>query len=105
MPYIKQEQRDEIQFSIAPKDAGEFNYLITELAIQFLHRNGKPRYQDMNDIIGALEGCKLELYRRLVAPYEDQKIYENGDVYPNPITGEPANVHLQERGTQLPLPY
>jgi hypothetical protein len=34
-----------------------------------------------NDVIGALECCKLELYRRMVAPYENTKIKENGDVY------------------------
>lgn len=34
-----------------------------------------------SEIIGALECCKLELYRRIAAPYEDIKIGENGDVY------------------------
>lgn len=33
------------------------------------------------DILGALEGAKLELYRRKISPYEDIKIEENGDVY------------------------
>jgi len=32
-------------------------------------------------VIGALEACKLEFYRRAVVPYEDKKIKENGDVY------------------------
>ena len=31
--------------------------------------------------MGALECAKLELYRRVAAPYEDVKIMENGDVY------------------------
>jgi len=31
--------------------------------------------------MGALEGAKLELYRRKVAIYEEEKIKENGDVY------------------------
>lgn len=30
---------------------------------------------------GALECTKLELYRRRVADYEDQKIADNGDAY------------------------
>jgi len=34
----------------------------------------------MNDAIGALEGAKLELYRRVISKYEDKKIMENGDV-------------------------
>lgn len=33
------------------------------------------------DILGVLEGAKLELYRRKIALYEDIKIKENGDVY------------------------
>lgn len=38
-------------------------------------------YQTYNDIMGALEGAKLELYRRKIGIYEDKKIEENGDVY------------------------
>jgi hypothetical protein len=38
-------------------------------------------YRTINDVLGALEGAKLEFYRRVAAPYEDQKIQENGDVY------------------------
>jgi hypothetical protein len=30
--------------------------------------------------MGVLESAKLELYRRKIAPYEDDKIAENGDV-------------------------
>jgi len=32
-------------------------------------------------VTGVLECAKLELYRRIAAPYEDTKIEENGDVY------------------------
>jgi hypothetical protein len=37
-------------------------------------------YQRINDVMGALEGAKLELYRRTATPYEDEKIKTNGDV-------------------------
>jgi hypothetical protein len=80
MPYIKQENR--WRFNIAhdgPVNAGELNYLLTLISHQYWQNNGQ-NYQAFNDIIGALEGCKLELYRRKVAPYEDTKILENGDV-------------------------
>lgn len=30
---------------------------------------------------GAFECAKLELYIRIIRPYEDQKIHDNGDVY------------------------
>ena len=32
-------------------------------------------------MVGVLECAKLELYRRMAAPYEDEKIEDNGDVY------------------------
>ena len=38
--------------------------------------------QTMADVRGAIHACQTEFYRRLIAPYEDQKIKENGDVYP-----------------------
>ena len=36
----------------------------------------------MTDVRGAIHACQTEFYRRLIAPYEDQKIKKNGDVYP-----------------------
>lgn len=60
-------------------NCGELNYVVTRLAHIYLREHGE-RYQNYNDIIGALEGAKLELYRRKVAPYEDLKIKSNGDV-------------------------
>jgi hypothetical protein len=86
MPYIKQEMRnalaDEALFdniAAAIDNPGELNYVITLLLRQYFkfHSN----YQGINDIIGALEGAKLEFYRRVAAPYEDEKIKLNGDVY------------------------
>jgi hypothetical protein len=46
------------------------------------------RYANLNEMIGALECCKLELYRILTAPYEDVKIEENGGVYQAKIEGK-----------------
>ena len=79
MPYIKQEDREELN-TRAPQTAGELNYKITLLIKEYLEANGM-NYQNCNDVIGALEGAKLEFYRRVVSPYEDKKIEENGDVY------------------------
>jgi hypothetical protein len=66
-------------------DPGELNYLITRVVQKYVWSKaacgGKPNYRRFNAAIGALECAKLELYRRAVAPYEDQKIKENGDVY------------------------
>ena len=43
--------------------------------------NHGPHYQTINDILGALEGAKMEFYRRVAVPYEQEKILDNGDVY------------------------
>jgi len=81
MPYINQDDRDSIMAEDkVARTAGELNYRITMQLIDYLNLHGES-YQTYNDIIGALEGAKLELYRRKIAPYEDKKIKENGDVY------------------------
>jgi hypothetical protein len=56
------------------------NYLITSELDNYLMIHGHS-YRTMNDILGALEGAKLEFYRRVVVPYEEEKRIENGDVY------------------------
>jgi broad-specificity NMP kinase len=87
MPYIKQDQRlsvaKELESLIDVVDAtnpGELNYVISSILASNLETEG-VRYGNVNMLIGVLECAKLELYRRLAAPYEDGKIEENGDVY------------------------
>lgn len=81
MPYIDQNRRDAIDTGIVKvSTAGELNYKITTLALAYLSLKGTS-YQTFNDIVGALEGAKLELYRRRIAEYENKKAKENGDVY------------------------
>jgi hypothetical protein len=82
MPYIKPEDRIKFTFCNIPEllDAGELNFALTMICQDYIKDKGLS-YQTLNDVLGALEGCKLELYRRQVAPYEDKKIQANGDVY------------------------
>ena len=91
MPYISQDARLNLftnDNGPEPNHAGELNYLFTSIIIKYIEQHGL-RYSTLNDIIGALECCKLELYRRIIIPYEDKKIAENEDVYPaNLITGD-----------------
>ena len=54
--------------------------MISSLIDEYLHEYGK-NYTNINEVIGVLECAKLELYRRVAAPYEDEKIEQNGDVY------------------------
>lgn len=79
MPYIKIVDRNR-ETRQHPKKAGDLNWILSEVCKIYLLENGTS-YQTINDVVGALEGCKLEFYRRIVAPYEDIKIKENGDVY------------------------
>ncbi len=81
MPYIKPELRSAILLDPESiTNAGELNYYISTLINHYINTNGKS-YAVVNEVIGALECTKLELYRRVIAPYEDIKIEENGDVY------------------------
>ena len=80
MPYIKQQRREALLAGAKPQDAGELNFTISVLVDDYLQEKGL-RYAQLNEVIGALDCAKLELYRRVAAPYEDEKIKENGDVY------------------------
>jgi len=81
MPYVSQESRRRLDAGEPPQDAGELNYAITRMLDAYLIHKGGLRYAHLNEVVGALECAKLELYRRLAAPYEDTKIAVNGDVY------------------------
>jgi hypothetical protein len=82
MPYIKQEDREYLKpYSEAtPLMPGALNFQITSLVNAYVKAKGLS-YQTINDIVGALEGAKLEFVRRIVNSYEDKKLAENGDVY------------------------
>lgn len=80
MPYIDPRERGYFAVANFPETPGQLNYVITKQLIQYLLTKGES-YQTYNDIIGVLEAAKLELYRRKIAPYEDQKRKVNGDVY------------------------
>lgn len=88
MPYIKKDQREEVNCYLEQvigylKDTAQIgclNYIITKICIQFLKTKGES-YATYNDLIGVLECAKLELYRRQVSKYENKKIKENSDVF------------------------
>jgi hypothetical protein len=87
MPYITQTRRDEIdpaleefQKSIAHLNlgVGDLNYIISNLVWD--EYNKKPSYGQANNLLGVLSGVNMEFYRRKVAPYEEEKMEENGDL-------------------------
>jgi hypothetical protein len=82
MPYIKKVDRIALESPHSyVSGPGALNYLITQLINRYLGDHDPVRYQTINDIVGALEGAKMELYRRVAVPFEDLKRKENGDVY------------------------
>lgn len=81
MPYIKPELRNCFRpvFEEIPTNAGELNYVFS-MVIKDYMMNQEKTYQVLNDVVGALEGAKLEFIRRTVVPFEDGKIKSNGDL-------------------------
>lgn len=92
MPYIPQNDRKKIalvnlsddNLIFTPENAGELNYVVTKFINNYLEKHG-VRYRHINEMIGALECCKLELYRRIASPYEDVVMRKNGDAYTQKI--------------------
>lgn len=92
MPYISKDRREfleevlnplieDIKERVNPRyTIGEITYIFTKVMLAFLNRQ-TARYEDYALMIGAMGCAKLELYRRKIAPYEDKKNAENGDVY------------------------
>jgi hypothetical protein len=89
VPYIKQERRDQLDTAIdnlttilgltgEPLEDGDVNYVITRIMDACYNRLS---YAIMARGIATLECAKLEFYRRIMAPYEDEKRKKNGEVY------------------------
>ncbi len=87
LPYIKAGNRKKyekileelvkILKTLPPEEIdGELNYVVTKILKEIY----PLRYFHINKAVGVLECIKLEYYRRVAAPYEDQKIKEAGDV-------------------------
>jgi len=80
MPYISINAKEKLEQGHPIQTPGNLNYLITKLLIQYW-QNSPRNYQAINDVVGAVEGAKLEFTRRITNIYEDSKIEQNGDVY------------------------
>ncbi len=93
MPYIQVTDRRKFSAKQIEKfeNPGQLNFAFTDL-INLYQKDKGLNYQTINDIIGALEGAKLEYYRRVAAPYENSKIALNTDVYG--ISNPDSNIDL-----------
>ena len=84
MPYIKQESRDFFdhylnQINIQNFKKGDLTYCLYRLCINYMEGRTK-NYENLSSTMSCLEDAKLEWYRKRIAPYEDEKIFENGDI-------------------------
>ena len=57
---------------------GHVNYVVSLLLWKLFDKN--PSYTKANELHGVTGCVASEFYRRKVAPYEDQKMVENGDI-------------------------
>ena len=82
MPYIKQNERSAMDQIVDMMDDwgiqanGDLNYIL----YAFCKRHVRPSYNNYKNYCGELRQCVTEIERRILAPYEDTKIIENGDV-------------------------
>lgn len=87
MPYITNSEKEKIDKGFVAlhlselNNAGSLNYAIHQVIAQYISQN-QESYQTYNDIVGALDCAKMELYRRLISEYEDKKMAQNKDVAP-----------------------
>ena len=81
MPYIKHKRKAQLAINDTPKNVGELNYSICVLIQNYIDEHGPANYELLNSIHGVLDCVDKEIYRRLTAPYEDEKIKENGDIF------------------------
>jgi hypothetical protein len=88
MPYIDQKSRKSLEPELKTlikklknipqeKIDGHLNYCISQM-LKELYPAG---YFNYNRMMGVIACVQQEIYRRLVAPYEDKKIKKNGDVF------------------------
>ena len=82
MPYIRQEDRptmDKVIKTMAAVDVkanGDLNYILYSYCKLFV----QPSYNNYKNFCGELRQCATEIERRILGPYEDMKILENGDI-------------------------
>lgn len=83
MPYIDSKSRNEVDkyidfYKLQISTSGILCYIIYMIMLTYMKIHGKS-FRTISEINGALECAKMEFYRKEVAPYEDEKIKQNGD--------------------------
>jgi hypothetical protein len=81
MPYISKVNRQRLTPQVVPESAGELSYSISQLIKRFLENGDDVNFQKHAMVVGVLYSLAFEYQRRILSPYEDSKIEENGDVW------------------------
>lgn len=81
MPYIEDSARALVELRGNPTNAGELAYLLCISVDNYLLEADRISYAKYAEVVGVLETLKLELYRRFVGPYEDEKRALNGEAF------------------------
>jgi len=90
MPYISKVDREKYDHAISVIVAilselgdhqvgGHLNYILYSIVKRYLDNKG-IKYHRINCLLGSIECCKQEIYRRLAVPYEEIKIKTEGDI-------------------------
>jgi hypothetical protein len=85
MPYIIPARKSVLDTSSSPgsicQGAGELTYVLQQAVSDYITAHGVS-YKTFVEVLGSLEGLKIDVSHRLINPYEDNKRTENGDVWP-----------------------
>lgn len=92
MPYITEHRKNNLLPHAKVETVGELNYMFTIMAIKYLE-DRELSYENLNAIMGAFDSAAKEFYRRVVVPYEEKKMRENGDVYPIDLYDKDGNIN------------
>lgn len=82
MPYIEEKRRPDMNIivnlmkGLDVKVNGDLNYVLFAFCKRFI----KPSYNNYKNFCGELRQCATEIEREILAPYEDKKKAENGEV-------------------------
>ena len=66
----------ELMRTLDIKANGDLNFILFKYCKYYV----LPSYNNYKNFCGELRQCATEIERKILAPYEDQKIEENGDV-------------------------
>lgn len=85
MPYIEKKDRKDFDTRIKGlagiiRNKGEMNYVISELVGQWIIENKLYNYEGISNAISAVHDAEIELNRRILMPYEVNKILINEDL-------------------------